>query len=92
MTNRQVNTTAPSEIGTAMKDDGESALEEGDQRFVDSTLQAVYRKGVVKENGVLDKVRVGVEKGTMVAKVARMEERSHGKKAAAKKAARNKKR
>ena len=43
---------------------------------------------LAKENGVLESARVGTEKGTMVTKVAKMQERTRGKRAAARKAAR----
>ena len=41
--NRKIDTSAPMEIGMAAEDDGESLIEEGDQRNVDLALQAVYK-------------------------------------------------
>ena len=43
-------------------------------------------KGLTKENGVSERVRIGTEKATMVAQVAKMEERISGKRATARKA------
>ena len=42
--NRKIDTSAPMEIGVAAKDDGKSAREEGDQRIVGFTLEAVYTR------------------------------------------------
>ena len=42
--NRKIDTSAPMDIGVAAKDDGKSAGEEGDQRIVDLTLEAVYAR------------------------------------------------
>ena len=56
------------EIGVAAKDDGKSAREEGDQRIVDLRRPSTKELG----NGVLERVRVGTKKGTMVAKVAKV--------------------
>ena len=42
--NRKIDTSAPMEIGVAAKDDGKSAREEGYQRIVDFTLEAVYTR------------------------------------------------
>ena len=53
----------------AAKEDGENASQEGDQRIVDLALQAVW-------------VRAGTNK---VAKVAKMEGRTHGRKGSGKK-------
>ena len=69
----------------AAKEDGENVSQEGDQRIVDLALQAVY-KGA-KENGDSAKVKIGTRK---VAKVARTEERTHGRRAAARKEAKGK--
>ena len=41
--NKEIDTSAPMEIGMAAKDDGESVREEGDQRIVDPALQAVWK-------------------------------------------------
>ena len=41
---RKIDTSAPMEIGVAAKDDGKSAREEGDQRIVGLTLEAVYAR------------------------------------------------
>ena len=81
--NRKTDTSAPMEIGTAAKEDGESASEEEDERIVDLALEAVYKE-LVKESGVLARVRVGMAK---VAKVAKMGGRTHGRKAVARKEA-----
>ena len=40
---RKIDVSAPMEIGTAAKDDGELLREEGDQRIVDLALRAVYK-------------------------------------------------
>ena len=40
---KEVDTSAPMEIGMAAKDDDESAREEGNQRIVDLALEAVYK-------------------------------------------------
>ena len=37
------DTSAPMEIGMATKEDSENARQEGDQRFIDLALQAVYK-------------------------------------------------
>ena len=41
--NKRNDTSAPMEIGMAVKEDGEGASQEGDQRIVDLALQAVYK-------------------------------------------------
>ena len=74
---RRADTSAPMEIGMATKDDGESAREEEDQRIVDLALQ-LFTEGLAKENGVSVRVRIGTEKDTMMANVAKTEERIHG--------------
>ena len=50
----------------------------------------LFRKGLAKENGVSERVRIGTKKGTMVAKVARTEVRIHDKGKAARMAAKDK--
>ena len=49
-----------------------------------------FTKEVANENGVLEKVRVGTAVGTTVAEVAKMEERTRGRRATERKAARGK--
>ena len=80
---RKHDTSAPMEIGMATKEDGENASQEGDQRIVDLALQAVY-KGTGKGKWVLARVRAGMRK---VAKAAKAEERTRGRKAVARKEA-----
>ena len=41
---RKHDTSAPMGIGMATKEDGENASQEGDQRMIDFTLQAVYKE------------------------------------------------
>ena len=41
--NKKHDTSAPLEIGMAAKEDGENASQEGDQRIMDLSLQAVYK-------------------------------------------------
>ena len=78
-TSRKHDTGAPTEIGLAAKEDGENASQEGDQRIVEIALQAVH-KGTDNEKWSFGKGQSWNEK---VAKAARMEERTHGRKAAA---------
>ena len=70
----------------AAKDDVESAREEGFKESWASHCK-MSTKELAKEHGVLESARVGTENGTMVAKAAKMEERTRGKRAAARKAA-----
>ena len=71
---RRHDTTAPMEIGMATKEDGENASQEGDQRIIDFALQ--------KESGASAEVSTGMRRA---AKVAKMEEKAQGRKAAARK-------
>ena len=71
------DTSAPMKIGMATKEDGENASQEGDQRIIDLTLQAVY-KGTGKGKWGFGKMR-------KVTKVAKVEERIHGRKGCGKK-------
>ena len=50
----------------------------------------LFRKGLAKDNGVSERVRIGTKKGTMVAKVARTEVRIHDKGKAKRMAAKDK--
>ena len=83
-----IDTSAPMEIGMAAKEDGEGASQEGDQRIVDHSLQAVC-KGTGKGNGDSAKAKIGVRKA---AKVERTEERNRGRRAAARKEEKGKRR
>ena len=59
---RKHDTSAPMEIGTAAKEDGENASQEGDQRIIDFALQAVY-KGTGKGKWGFSKGQNWNEKG-----------------------------
>ena len=72
------DTSAPMETGMATKEDGENARQEGDQRIVDFALQAVY-KGIGKGKWGFGKGQSWNEK---VAKAAKAEERTRGRKEA----------
>ena len=76
---RKHDTSAPMEIGMASKEDGENVSQEGDQRIVDFSLQAVY-KGTGNGKWGLAMVRAGMRK---VTKEAKAEERARGRKAVA---------
>ena len=84
---RRNDTSAPMKIEMAAKEDGESVSQDGDQRIMNLALQAVY-KGT-KENGVSAKVKIGMRKA---AKVERMEERTRGRRATARKEEKSKRR
>ena len=62
----KIDTSAPIEIGMAMKDDSEDSREEGDQRLMDIALQAVY-KGA-KATVVRERTDTGTHRGTQVAR------------------------
>ena len=59
---RKLHTSAPIEIGMAVKEDGENASQEGDQRIVDFALPAVY-KGTDKGKWSFSKCQSWNEKG-----------------------------
>ena len=82
------DTSAPMETVMAAKEDGESVSREGDQRIMDLVLQAVY-KGTGKGKWRSSKVKIGMRKA---AKVERMEERTRGRRAAARKDEKGKRR
>ena len=81
---RSNDTRAPMEIGMAAKGDGENASQEGDQRVVDFALKAVYQ-GTGKGKWSFGKG--GTRK---VAKVTKMNGRTHGRKGVARKEANGK--
>ena len=83
---RKHDTNTPIEIGMAAKEDGENASQEGEQRVTDLALQAVY-KGTGKGKWGFGK---GQSWNERVAKAARMEERTYGRKAAARREAKGK--
>ena len=64
---RRNDTSALMEFGMAAEGDGESVSQEGDQRIMDTALQAVY-KGTGKENGDSAKVKIGMRKAAKVGK------------------------
>ena len=82
---RRNDTSAPMEIGMAAKEDGESVRQEGEQRIMDLALQAFYKEPA--KESALAKVRTGTRR---VTKVERMEERIRGRRAAARKEAKGK--
>ena len=84
--NRKIDASAPTDIGMAATHDGECLTEEGDQRSVDLALQAVYT-GTGKEKWSFGTGRNWNEK---YAEVAKMEERTHGRNAVARKEAKGK--
>ena len=81
---RSNDTSTPMEIGMAAKGDGENASQEGDQRVVDFALKAVYQ-GTGKGKWSFGKG--GTRK---VAKVAKVDGRTHDRKAVARKEANGK--
>ena len=83
---RKYDTSAPMEIGMTAKEGGESMSQEGDQRIVDLAMQAVY-KGTGKGKWGFGKGQSWNEKR---GKGSKMEERSRGRKAAATKEAKGK--
>ena len=82
---RRNDTSAPMEIWDGSKEDGESVSQEGAQRIMDLALQAVNKKEQAKENGDSAKVKMGMREAV---KVERMEGRTRGRRAAARKRAR----
>ena len=89
--NSKIDTSAPMDIGMAAKDDGQIVSEEGDQRVVDLALQAVYKetgKGTLSfGNG-----QSWNEKGFQGGKGGKDRwrgERTHGRRAVARKEARS---
>ena len=78
---RRNDTSAPMEIGMAAKEDGESVSQEGDQRIMDLALHAVH-KGEGQGKWGFSKGQNWMRKA---AKVERMEERTRGRRAAARK-------
>ena len=83
---RRNDTSAPMEIGMAAKEDGEIVSQEGDQRIMDFALQAVYQ-GTCKGKWGSGKGQNWNEKG---GKGGKTEERTHGRRAAARKEAKGK--
>ena len=89
--NKKIDTSAPMEIGVAAKDDGENLREEGDQRIVEFALEA--DNGTGKGKWSFRKGQNWDEKGYQGGKVAKMqirEERTHGRRAVARKEAKDK--
>ena len=80
--NMKIDTSAPMEIGMAAKDDGERLREEGDQRIVDFALQAVYKE--------TDKGKCSVGERKRVPRWQRWWEITSGRRAAARKEAKGK--
>ena len=76
------DTSAPMEIGMATKEDSENASQEGDQRIIDLALQTVLQRSWQRKVELLAKVSIGTRRE---AKVAKMEERTHSRKAVARK-------
>ena len=68
---KNINTTAPMEVGIAAKDDSESSREEGDERIMGISLQVEYNRAG-KGNLWSERLHTGTHRGTQVAKVARM--------------------
>ena len=76
---RKADTSAPMETGMAAKDDGKTREKMIKESW--TSHNRLFTKGLAKENGVSERVSIRMEKGTMVAKVAEMEERISGKRA-----------
>ena len=73
---RRNATSAPTEIGMAAEEDGESVSKEGDQRIMHLALQAVHKGTGKGKWRYSSNVKIGMRKA---AKVERMEERTRGR-------------